>query len=103
MARGIAVAGDDLAPLQLDLYAVACTEVWGKDPADLTLTYLYLGDGSEDRRPAGDPAATKVRVLAALRSMAEGEFQAEPGPYCRWCDFLSFCSPGRSFMKAQEG
>jgi ATP-dependent DNA helicase UvrD/PcrA len=96
-------ADDPLARLQLDLYALACTEVWGKDPSELTLTYLYLGDGVEDRRPAGDPAATRVRVLASLRAMAEGRFEPTAGAYCRWCDFLPFCQAGKDFMAGAGG
>jgi putative RecB family exonuclease len=99
----VADAADPLARLQLDLYALACTEVWAKDPSDLTLTYLYLGDGVEDRRPAGDPGDTRARVVAALRSMAGGDFDPTPGPYCRWCDFLPFCDAGRAHMTAAEG
>ena len=36
---------DRLANLQLDVYALACAEVWGKRPEDLRLTYLYLESG----------------------------------------------------------
>jgi ATP-dependent DNA helicase UvrD/PcrA len=89
---------DELSWLQLDVYALACTEVWGRDPATLTLTYLYLGSGEEVTRPAGDPAETRGRVTSALQGMAEGRFEPVPGPYCRWCDFLSFCDAGRAYM-----
>ncbi len=96
-------ADDPLAGLQLDLYALACVDVWGKQPEDLTLTYFYLSAGQEVTRPAGDPAATRERVLAALRGIAKGAFEPIPGKYCRWCDFLPFCDAGRKFMAAEEG
>jgi DNA helicase-2/ATP-dependent DNA helicase PcrA len=90
---------DPTTALQLDVYALACVEVWRKRPEDLTVTYLYLSSGEEDSRPAGDPALTGERVLASLRAMADGRFDATPGEQCRWCDFLSFCGPGRKHVE----
>jgi DNA helicase-2/ATP-dependent DNA helicase PcrA len=91
---------DDIARLQLDLYALACTEIWGKLPEDLTLTYFYLSSGELDSRPAGDTAATRDRVAGALGLMAAGSFEPTPGDQCRWCDFLSFCEPGRQHVSS---
>jgi DNA helicase II / ATP-dependent DNA helicase PcrA len=96
-------AGDDaLSGLQLDLYALACVEVWGRSAEGLTLTYLYLATGEEDTRPAGDPAAIRARVAGYLRGMASGEFDPTPGVQCRWCDFLAFCSAGKEHMAGVE-
>lgn len=95
-------ADDELSGLQLDLYALACTEVWNKRPQDLTLTYLYLDDGDEVSRPAGDSQATRARVLRALRGIAGGAFDPTPGVQCRWCDFLSFCEAGRAHVDELE-
>ncbi|MDP9342693.1 MAG: ATP-dependent helicase [Actinomycetota bacterium] len=95
-------AEDPLAGLQLDLYALACVEAFGKDPRDLTLTYLYLSSGEEDTRPAGDPGRTRERVMAALRGMAAGAFDPTPGEQCRWCDFRSFCEAGKAYLAAKE-
>jgi DNA helicase-2/ATP-dependent DNA helicase PcrA len=93
---------DPITGLQLDLYALACVEVFGKRPEDLTLTYFYLGEEKEVSREAGDPAATRRRVLAWLGGIASGQFEARPGEQCAWCDFLTFCEPGRQFL-AGEG
>jgi DNA helicase-2/ATP-dependent DNA helicase PcrA len=94
--------GDDpLARLQLDLYALACTELWGKRPEDLTLTYLYLASDEEVVSAADDPAGTRARALAALRGIAGGAFEPTPGAFCRWCDFLPFCDAGRRFMASR--
>ncbi|HEX6206990.1 MAG TPA: ATP-dependent DNA helicase, partial [Actinomycetota bacterium] len=92
---------DPLAGLQLDLYALACVEIWGKAPEELTLTYFYLASGEEETRPAGDPEVTRKRVLEAIRRAASGEFEARPGPQCRWCDFRQFCEPGASWVREQ--
>ncbi|HXF56838.1 MAG TPA: ATP-dependent DNA helicase [Actinomycetota bacterium] len=93
--------GDPVAGFQLDLYALACTEVWGKRPEDLTLTYFYLSTGEEVSRPADDPVVTRARVLGALRGAARGRFDPTPGPQCRWCDFLSFCRAGQAFVSEE--
>jgi DNA helicase-2/ATP-dependent DNA helicase PcrA len=99
-------ADDPLRRLQLDLYALAGVEVWGKRPEDLTLTYFYLSaedpDAAFDSHSAGDPAETRQRVAEALRGIAAGEFAAQPGHYCNWCDFLAFCPPGRAYLESRE-
>ncbi|HLB62485.1 MAG TPA: ATP-dependent DNA helicase [Actinomycetota bacterium] len=92
---------DPLAGLQLDLYALACAEVWGKMPEELTLTYLYLASGEEATRPAGDLEETRARVVDALRAIAAEHFDPTPGPQCRWCDFLPFCDAGKEHMSTR--
>ena len=91
--------------LQLDLYALACAEIWDKKPDEITLTYFYLSaePGHEyDSHPAGDSEATRERVAAALRGIATGRFGATPGRQCHWCDFRSFCPPGREYVAADK-
>jgi DNA helicase-2/ATP-dependent DNA helicase PcrA len=95
-------AGDVLAGLQLDVYALACTEVWHKRPEDLTLTYFYLASGEEVSRAAGDPEETRARVAEAFRGVVGRRFDPEPGPSCRWCDFLPFCDAGKGYMAASD-
>ncbi len=91
---------DPLAGLQLDLYGLACVEVWGKRPEDLTLTYLYLAGGEEVSHPMGDPDEVRARVGNSLRAIGEGAFDPTPGPWCHHCDFLSFCDTGRDWVAA---
>ncbi|HEX9123080.1 MAG TPA: ATP-dependent DNA helicase [Actinomycetota bacterium] len=93
---------DPLAGVQLDLYALACIDVWHKRAEELTLTYLYLSAGQEVTRPAGPVDQIRQRVRAWLAGIAEGRFDPTPGEHCRWCDFLSFCEPGRAFLAAPE-
>jgi DNA helicase-2/ATP-dependent DNA helicase PcrA len=92
---------DPNADIQLDVYALACVEVFGKRPEDLTLTYFYLATGEESRRAAGDLGEVRARVSAWLQGIAEGDFAPEPGDMCRWCDFLSFCDAGRGFLAGE--
>ena len=90
--------GDPVAGLQLDLYALACQEVWGKRPEDLTLTYFYVSEGREVSRPAGTAGETKTRVVASLKGIAAGRYQPEPGEQCTWCAFLDLCDAGKRFV-----
>jgi ATP-dependent DNA helicase UvrD/PcrA len=94
---------DPLFGLQLDLYALACVEIWRKVPKDLTLTYFYLAEGKEMTRPAGDPEETRRRVGEALAGIVAGRFDPTPSERCRWCDFLSFCEAGREFVGSADG
>jgi RecB family exonuclease len=89
---------DPLAALQLDLYGLACVEIWGKRSEDVTLTYLYLASGDEVSHPMEQPDAVKARVTEALRSIDAGAFHATPGPHCTYCDFRAFCPDGRSWL-----
>ena len=91
---------DPVSALQLDVYSLACTEVFGKRPEEITLTYFYLSTGEEWTRPAGDPELTRSRVIESLRGIAGRRFEPVPGDHCRWCDFLSFCEPGRKHVAA---
>jgi len=91
---------DELASTQLDLYALACIDVWGKRPEDLTLTYLYLASGEEVSHAAPDPDRVRERVAAWLNGIRAARFEATPGEHCRWCDFLTFCDAGKTFVEA---
>jgi ATP-dependent DNA helicase UvrD/PcrA len=96
---GAVPASDDpVAGLQLDLYALACQELWGKKPEDLTLTYAYLGEGEEVTRPAPPAAAIRERVVATLRALAT-DFDPVPGPQCRSCDFSMVCDAGSAWLE----
>jgi DNA helicase-2/ATP-dependent DNA helicase PcrA len=91
---------DALAGIQLDVYALACMEVWRKSRAELTLTYFYLSTGEEVRYEPGEPEEIRKRVSAWLEGIAAGEFDPTPSEQCRWCDFLSFCDAGRAHEAA---
>jgi ATP-dependent DNA helicase UvrD/PcrA len=91
---------DPLSGLQLDLYGLACVEIWDKAPEELTLTYVYLKTGEEITRPLGDPDAVRSRVETALDAIADGSFAPAPGPACRYCDFRAFCAEGQAWVSA---
>jgi DNA helicase-2/ATP-dependent DNA helicase PcrA len=87
---------NDQTRLQLDVYALACVEIWRKRPEDLTLTYFYLKTRQEVTHRVDDVGVNRIRTLLAgrLRSIAAGAFDPTPGEQCQWCDFLSFCEAG---------
>ncbi|MEX1046645.1 MAG: ATP-dependent DNA helicase [Actinomycetota bacterium] len=89
---------DPLSWLQLDVYALACMEVWRKKAEELTLTYLYLGEPTEVSRAADGREEIRSRVVEALSGIAGGKFDPTPGAFCKWCDFLPFCDAGKAFV-----
>jgi DNA helicase-2/ATP-dependent DNA helicase PcrA len=91
---------DPLAGVQLDLYALACIEVWHKAPEDLRLTYLFLSSGEERSHAIEDVDAVRGRISAWLRGIGAGAFEPTPGEHCRWCDFRPFCPAGRAWFEA---
>ncbi|HSJ51880.1 MAG TPA: PD-(D/E)XK nuclease family protein, partial [Actinomycetota bacterium] len=94
---------DPLARTQLDVYALACIDVWHKRPEDLTLTYLYLGSNEERSYRISDVDEIRSRVSRWLRSIGAEAFEPSPGDHCRWCDFRPFCDPGRAWVDAHAG
>jgi DNA helicase-2/ATP-dependent DNA helicase PcrA len=92
---------DPLVRTQLDVYALACIDVWRKRPEDLTLTYSYLSTGEERSYAIDDIAAVRRRVADWLRSIRSGSFGPTPGEHCRWCDFRPFCDAGLTWIRAQ--
>jgi len=93
-------AGDGIARLQLDVYALACLDVWHKRADQLTLTYLYLATGTETTHRVDEEAAVRRRLATWLRGIEGGRFEPTPGAQCRWCDFLPFCEAGAGYVAA---
>jgi len=91
--------GDDaIARLQLDVYGLACAEIWGKRPDELTLSYVYLASGDEVSRTMDDPEQVRARLAGSLDAIAAGQFDPTPGPQCVHCDFKAFCDQGRAWL-----
>ena len=92
---------DPLTWLQLDVYALACVDVWRKRPEDLRLTYLYLNTREEATRDVRDVEETRAGVIETLRGIAAERFDPTPGEHCRSCDFLSFCDAGKGYVEGR--
>lgn len=93
-------AGDALARMQLDLYALACMEIWGKRREDVRMTYLYLAHGVEVSHDAPDADEIRTRVAGELAAIESRAFPARPSERCRHCDFLTFCPDGAASLAA---
>ncbi|MEX0984044.1 MAG: ATP-dependent DNA helicase [Actinomycetota bacterium] len=89
-------------PLQLEVYGLACTEIWGKRPEDLTLTYCYLDRDEIVSVPMGDPAEVRSRIAVQVGGIEAGEFAPTPGPACGYCDFRGFCAEGQAWVAEQR-
>ena len=92
-------AGDDgLAGFQLDVYALAAVDCWGRSPEGVRTTEWYLAEGAGDSRDldAGTIEQVRVRLGDVLAGVSGGRFAPVPGSYCARCDFLAFCPPGRA-------
>ena len=85
---------------QLDLYALAAQEIWGKKPDELTVTFVYLGDETERSYAARSAGEIRAELDGALTAIAAGKFEATPGPQCRFCDFKRDCAEGRAWLAA---
>ena len=94
----VAPPDDPLTWLQLDLYALACVDIWRKDPADLTLTYLYVAEPLAVERPVGDIEDVRARVRASLGDISGRKFDPAPSAACGHCDFLPFCEAGQESL-----
>ena len=92
---------DPLARVQLDLYALACIEVWRKTPEDLKLTYFYLRTGEERSYAVDDVEGVRHRIGLWLRGIGSAAFEPTPGPQCRFCDFRPFCDAGKEWVAVQ--
>ena len=69
---------------QLDLYGLACVEIWGKRPEDVTLTYFYLASGEEVVRIRwATPTRSGARVAASLGVDRRGRVRADARPGVR--------------------
>ena len=89
---------DPLAALQLDLYGLACVEIWNKAPEDVTLTYLYLASGDEVSHPMEDPDTVKARVIGGPRVRSTRERSMRPRGRS-----APTATSGRSARKARRG
>ena len=93
--------GDASARTQLDLYGLAAVETWAVEPDRLRTSYCYLrADGPAEIDAVDWDADLLAEVRARLGRSLDGltlnRYPATAGPWCRRCDFLSFCPSGQA-------
>ena len=87
--------------LQLDLYALAAQEIWGKRADELTLSFVFLGgDAVVERTVEARPAdVLRAELAEALDAIGARAFDPIPTPaVCSSCDFLRDCAAGRGVV-----
>jgi ATP-dependent DNA helicase UvrD/PcrA len=92
-------AADDAgAGFQLDLYALAAVDCWGRDPAGVRTTEWYVREGAGVTRDWDAPAVSGVcaRLAGMLAEVAAGRFEAVPGSYCGRCAHVAACPEGQA-------
>jgi ATP-dependent exoDNAse (exonuclease V) beta subunit (contains helicase and exonuclease domains) len=77
--------------IQLSIYALAAKEAWGYDAQKLVLYNLEDQSEAETTRDAGDLDAARERVRKVAESIAAGDFHANPGQNCAYCDYHDLC------------
>src|SRR5207248_10865767 len=88
--------GDPSAQSQLDLYGLAAVETWNVEPSRVRTSYCQLrADGPPEIESLDWDAAAldgvRERLAGALDGLTAGRFPFSAGPWCRRCDFVSFC------------
>jgi DNA helicase-2/ATP-dependent DNA helicase PcrA len=84
---------------QLDLYALAAQEIWGKRPEDLTVTFVYLGDQNERTYPGRPAEEIRAELEQVLSEVAGDGFEPRPSAnVCPHCDFKRDCAAGTAFL-----
>lgn len=97
---------DPARMVQLQAYAVAVSDLnFGlPPPQDLVVTFAYLGGGGGEISEVVDQEwLTQARSTLETHTsnIAVGNFQPTPGEWCRGCDFLRFCEPGKNAVREQ--
>ena len=90
--------------VQLQAYGVAATRVdFGLPrPEDLRLTFAYLGGGLHEETIEADREwieQAEGSLIDLTSRIDRQEFDETPGDWCRSCDFLRFCGPGRAWLE----
>ncbi len=97
------LSDDPSRVVQLQAYAVAVDRIdFGLPrPASINVTFAYLGGGGSEISYRADSVWIDAAAsrLDELMDGIEGErFEEVPGDWCRSCDFIRFCRPGREFL-----
>jgi RecB family exonuclease len=96
-------AEDDAgAGFQLDLYALAAVDCWGRDPGGVRTTEWYVREGAGVTRDwdAAAVDAVRKRLAGLLAAVAAGRFGPVPGSYCARCVHVAACPEGQAATPA---
>jgi DNA helicase-2/ATP-dependent DNA helicase PcrA len=91
---------DQIAKLQLAIYALAAERIWGIDRADITVTYFYLKSGNMVSTSAEELTLSEKELIEMFEQVEARHFEPVPTPICHSCDFVRFCEPGKAYVAA---
>ncbi len=77
--------------LQLSIYALAAKSAWGYDADKLAFYNLEDQSEAETTRDASQLEATREKVREVAAAIAAGDFHANPGQNCSYCDYSELC------------
>lgn len=76
---------------QLNMYAYAAEVAFKLHPVRLTYYFLDSGEKKTFQANPSTYDSTKAKVLQTSAEIKKGEFVANPGMHCNWCDFRDIC------------
>ena len=78
--------------LQLTIYALACRDALGLGtPERVTLYFTESATRMTTMRTDEELDAAREAILARVSPIRAGEFVANPGRACQWCDYRAMC------------
>jgi len=89
--------------LQLSIYHLAATEVWGIEPERLTLYYLLPGQRMSTVRTRADVDDLRRRIDTVAGRIGAGRFEPRQNPLCDWCEYQHLCPVFRHHYERQQG
>ncbi|MGH9529837.1 MAG: PD-(D/E)XK nuclease family protein, partial [Terriglobales bacterium] len=87
--------------LQLSIYALAALEKWGYQTEHLEFYNLEENSSVITRRSEAQLQEARLKVEAVAAKISDGEFDAKPGFYCKFCSYRNLCpeTETRVFME----
>ncbi|RJQ31143.1 MAG: PD-(D/E)XK nuclease family protein [Actinobacteria bacterium] len=77
--------------LQLTLYHLAVTKIWGFEPEKVSLYFLLPNQKLSTSRSQEQVDNAVVVVLKTAENIDKGLFKPKENPLCPWCDFQEHC------------
>ncbi len=78
--------------LQLSIYALAAREKWGYEVEQLAFYNLEENNLVITHRNEAQLQEARLKVEDVAGNIANGQFDAKPGFYCRFCAYKNLCS-----------
>ncbi|HEV7218921.1 MAG TPA: ATP-dependent DNA helicase [Terriglobales bacterium] len=77
--------------LQLSIYALAAREKWGYEVEQLAFYNLEENSLVSTSRSEAQLQEARLKVADVAENIANGQFEAKPGFYCRFCAYKNLC------------